>query len=213
MTDAARRLLLLALERGALRFGEFRLKSGRESPFFFDIARLSRGDELATLGEVYLETLERAGLPFDMLFGPPYKGIALATALALAYARRGRALPIVFARKEPKLHGEGGTLYGARPAGRVLIVDDVLTAGTAAREAVSLLRAAGAEPAGLIVALDREERGADGKPAAERLAGEIGAPVLAVARLRDLIALLGEREEDRAALDALMRYRERERAP
>lgn len=193
MSPETKAFLELALEREALRFGHFRLKSGRESPFFFDIARLASGRDLALLGQLYRRTIETAALAFDMLFGPAYKGIALAATTALAFAERGRDLPVAFARKERKDHGEGGLLYGAPLTGRVLIVDDVLTVGTAAREAAALIRSAGAEVGGLVVAFDREETDPEYGFASHRLAAELRAPVLAVARRRDLIALLRER--------------------
>lgn len=193
MSPETKAFLELALEREALRFGHFRLKSGRESPFFFDIARLASGRDLALLGQLYRRTIEAAALAFDMLFGPAYKGIALAATTALAFAERGRDLSVAFARKERKDHGEGGLLYGAPLTGRVLIVDDVLTVGTAAREAAALIRSAGAEVGGLVVAFDREETDPEYGFASRRLAAELCAPVLAVARRRDLIALLRER--------------------
>src|SRR5690606_36017398 len=148
----------LALAADALRFGEFTLKSGRVSPYFFNAGRFDSGAALATLAGCYADAIDAEGLGFDLLFGPAYKGIPLATALACEYARRGRDLPLAYSREEAKDHGEGGTLVGAPLAGRrVLVVDDVLTAGTAVREALALIRAAGGIPAGVAIALDREE--------------------------------------------------------
>lgn len=212
MSPDVRAFLELALERGALRFGNFTLKSGRESPFFFDVARLSSGQALALLGRLYRRTIESAGLGFDMLFGPAYKGIALAAATAVAFADGGRDLPVSFSRKERKAHGEGGLLYGQAPRGRVLIVDDVLTAGTAAREAAVSIRSCGAEVAGLVVALDREEYDPDYGIAARRLEAELQAPVLAVARRSDLVSLLRARGEPETTIAAVLRYREGEAA-
>ena len=154
-----RTFLDLAIQRDALRFGEFTLKSGRISPYFFNAGRFDSGAALATLGECYADTLLASGLACDMVFGPAYKGIPLATTLAIALARRSRDLPLAFNRKEAKTHGEGGMLIGAPLAGRVLIVDDVITAGTAIRESIQIIRAAGATACGVLIALDRQEVG------------------------------------------------------
>ncbi len=153
MSDHRTRFLQLALDADALRFGEFTLKSGRLSPYFFNAGRFDSGASLATLAACYADAVDAAGLPFDLLFGPAYKGIPLATALACEYARRGRNLPLAFNRKEAKAHGEGGTLIGAPLAGRrVLVVDDVITAGTAIREALAIIAGAGGTVAGIVVA-------------------------------------------------------------
>jgi orotate phosphoribosyltransferase len=205
-----RRFLELALQAQVLRFGEFTLKSGRTSPYFFNAGRFDSGAALATLAECYADALEASGLAFDMLFGPAYKGIPLATALALAFARRGRDLPLAFNRKEAKAHGEGGSLIGAPLAGRVLIVDDVITAGTAIREALEIIRTAGAEPAGVVIALDRQERGQAGaRSAVQEVAAEFALPVVAVASLDDLLALADERTDVAAHKPALLAYRSR----
>ena len=149
----------LALSNGVLRFGEFTLKSGRVSPYFFNLGLITRGAAMAQLGRLYAQALLASGLPFDMLFGPAYKGIPLVTSLAIALADMGHDLPYAYNRKEAKAHGEGGNLIGAPLAGRVLVVDDVLTAGTAVRESIGFIKAAGARPAGVVLALDRQERG------------------------------------------------------
>ena len=148
MHDHQRRFLDLAIERDALRFGEFTLKSGRVSPYFFNAGRFDSGAALARLGQCYAQALAASGLDYDMLFGPAYKGIPLATTLAVALAAGGRDVPVAFNRKEAKAHGEGGVLIGAPLAGRVLVVDDVITAGTAIREAIEIIRGAGAHRAG-----------------------------------------------------------------
>ncbi|GIX36756.1 MAG: orotate phosphoribosyltransferase [Lysobacteraceae bacterium] len=191
MHDHRRRFLDLAARCEALRFGRFTLKSGRVSPYFFNAGRFTTGAALAELGECYAKTLLDAEIAFDMLFGPAYKGIPLATALAIALARQGRSVPVAFNRKEAKTHGEGGDLMGAELAGRVLVVDDVITAGTAVRESLARIRAAGAEPCGVLIALDRKERGLGPRSAAEELAESEGIPVLAIASLDDLLAYTG----------------------
>ena len=206
------RFLQLALRVEALRFGEFTLKSGRISPYFFNAGRFDSGDALATLAGCYADALDAARVGFDLLFGPAYKGIPLATALACEYARRGRDLPLAFNRKEAKTHGEGGTLIGAPLAGRrVLIVDDVITAGTAIREALALIRDGGGVPAGIVIALDRQEVAPDGPAlsAAQAVAAESGIPVIAVAGLDDLLAFAGESAELLGQREHLLAYRAR----
>jgi orotate phosphoribosyltransferase len=211
------RFLQLALRAEALRFGTFTLKSGRESPYFFNAGRFDSGAALAGLAACYADAVDAAGLGFDLLFGPAYKGIPLATALACEYARRGRDLPLAFNRKEAKAHGEGGLLIGAPLAGRrVLIVDDVITAGTAIREALGLIRDAGGVPAGIVIALDRQEVAVerpegDGPAlsAAEAVTAETGIPVIAVAGLDDLLAFAGESAELHDQRERLLAYRAR----
>ena len=210
MLPYQRRFLDIALARGVLRFGEFTLKSGRVSPYFFNAGLFDSGAALATLGECYADRLVSADAPFDMLFGPAYKGIPLATALAIALAARGRDVPTAFNRKEAKTHGEGGTLIGAKIAGRVLIVDDVITAGTAIRESLEIIRAAGGTPCGVVIALDRQERGQTGsRSAAQEVAAEFGLPVFAIAGLSDLLSLADQRPELAAHIAALLAYRAR----
>ena len=212
MTDHRSRFLQLALRAEALRFGTFTLKSGRESPYFFNAGRFDSGAALAGLAACYADAVEASGLGFDLLFGPAYKGIPLATALACEFARRGRDLPLAFNRKEAKAHGEGGLLIGAPLAGRrVLIVDDVITAGTAIREALALIREAGGIPAGIVIALDRQEVAPDGGglSAAEAVTAEAGIPVIAVAGLEDLLAFAGESAELHVQRSRLEAYRAR----
>ena len=215
--DYRTRFLQLALRTEALRFGEFTLKSGRLSPYFFNAGRFDSGAVLAELAACYADAVDASGVAgsigdFDLLFGPAYKGIPLATALACEYARRGRDLPLAFNRKEAKAHGEGGTLIGAPLAGRrVLIVDDVITAGTAIREALAIIGEAGGSPAGIAIAQDRQERVREGaaESAAQAVAAEHGIAVVAVAGLGDLLAFTGERAELVRHRDALLAYRAR----
>ncbi|HET6631422.1 MAG TPA: orotate phosphoribosyltransferase [Rhodanobacteraceae bacterium] len=210
MLDHQRAFLDLCLDRGVLRFGDFTLKSGRRSPYFFNLGAIDSGSGLAALGRAYAEALLHAGLAVDMLFGPAYKGITLAAATAIALARdHGRDLPWAYNRKQAKDHGEGGTLVGAPLAGRVLVVDDVVTAGTAAREALATIEAQGATPAGLLVALDRQERGRGQRSATQELAAEHGIPVIAIATLDDLLAWTAEQPLQATEHAALADYRRR----
>ncbi len=217
MTDHRTRFLQLALRAEALCFGEFSLKSGRSSPYFFNAGRFDSGAALAELAGCYADAIEADGVAFDLLFGPAYKGIPLATALACEFARRGRDLPLAFNRKEAKTHGEGGSLIGAPLAGRrVLIVDDVITAGTAIREALAIIGAAGGTPAGIVIALDRQEVAGGAEPdpatprrsAAETVAQEHGLPVMAVASLSDLLAFTGDNREYACHREKLLAYRD-----
>ena len=211
MSDHRSRFLQLALHSQALRFGEFTLKSGRLSPYFFNAGHFNSGARLAGLAACYADAVEASDVSFDLLFGPAYKGIPLATALACEFARRGRDLPVAFNRKEAKAHGEGGMLIGAPLDDRnVLIVDDVITAGTAIREAMGLIQAGGGRVAGIVVALDRQEVLGDGGPrlsAAQSVAADTGAPVIAVANLHDLLAFAGESAELVSHRDHLLAYR------
>jgi orotate phosphoribosyltransferase len=203
-----RRFLELAIERQVLRFGEFTLKSGRVSPYFFNAGLFDSGAALATLGQCYAQALQASGLAFDMLFGPAYKGIPLATTTAVALAAEGRDVPVAFNRKEAKEHGEGGRLIGAKLHGRVLIVDDVITAGTAIRESLDIIHAAGATPCAVVIALDRQERGLVGeRSAAEEVAAEFGIPVVSIAGLDELLEFADDRPELAAHKSTLMAYR------
>ncbi|RRN59238.1 orotate phosphoribosyltransferase [Pseudoxanthomonas sp. SGNA-20] len=212
MSDHRTRFLQLALDADALRFGEFTLKSGRVSPYFFNAGRFDSGARLAGLAACYADAVDAARLQFDVVFGPAYKGIPLATALACEYAGRGRDLPLAFNRKEAKDHGEGGTLVGAPLAGRrVLVVDDVITAGTAIREALGIIAAAGGTVAGIVVALDRQEIASeqDRRSAAQAVAAEAGVPVVAVAGLADLLAFAAGNDTLAAYHAPLLAYRAR----
>jgi orotate phosphoribosyltransferase len=203
-----REFLDLALRKNALRFGEFTLKSGRISPYFFNAGLFDTGESLSMLGRAYAQSAVDAKLPFDMLFGPAYKGIALATVTAASLARdHDRDVPVAFNRKEAKDHGEGGVLIGAPLKGRVLIVDDVISAGTAMRESLALIREHGAEPAGVLIALDRQERGSGTTSAAQEITAQFDIPVIAIARLGELLTLVAERPELLVYRDKLQAYR------
>lgn len=197
----------LCLELGVLRFGEFKLKSGRTSPYFFNAGLFKSGRALAELGRHYAQAVQRAKLEFDVLFGPAYKGIPLVAATAIALAdHHGRDVPWAFNRKEAKAHGEGGTIVGSQLAGRVLIVDDVITAGTAIRESIEIIRAAGGTPVGVVLALDRQERGQGARSAVQEVEQELGLPVTSIAKLGDLIAHVQSKGDQNQAT-ALTAYR------
>jgi orotate phosphoribosyltransferase len=180
----------LALANEVLRFGQFTLKSGRVSPYFFNLGRISSGTAMRALGCAYAEALTESGIEYDMLFGPAYKGIPLVTAVAIALAEQGRDVPYAYNRKEAKDHGEGGVVVGAAPKGRVVIVDDVLTAGTALREAVALLRGAGAEPVAAVIALDRQEKGPSARSAVQEMERDSGVRVVPLVTVQTLLDYL-----------------------
>ena len=210
MLPSQRAFLDLALARNVLRFGEFTLKSGRISPYFFNAGLFDSGAALATLGRAYADAAAAADFGFDMIFGPAYKGIVLAAITAGALAEHhNRDLPFAYNRKEAKDHGEGGLLVGAPLRGRVLIVDDVITAGTAIRESLALIRANGATPAGVLIALDREERGQGALSATQELKAEFGLPSIAIARLGDLLAYAADKPDLAAHRQNLADYRAR----
>jgi orotate phosphoribosyltransferase len=197
----------LILAKQVLRFGDFTLKSGRTSPYFFNAGLINDGVSLSRLGACYAQAIVDAGVAFDMLFGPAYKGIPLATATAVAFAERHRRnLPIAYNRKEAKAHGEGGTLVGAPIDGRVLIVDDVLTAGTAVRESINLIREAGARPAGVVLALDRQERGTGARSAVQEIRSAYDITVVRIITLDHLIEYM-EAGGDSEELEALRNHR------
>jgi orotate phosphoribosyltransferase len=203
MQPHQRRFVDLALARSALRFGRFTLKSGRESPYFFNAGLFNDGESLATLGQCYAEALSRSALPFDMLFGPAYKGIPLVASTAIALAvQQGCNVPWAFNRKEAKDHGEGGQTVGTPLSGKVVIVDDVITAGTAIRESVELIRRAGAEPVGVLLAVDRQERGQGDRSAVQEVEAEFGLRCVSLLTLTDLIDILADPNASRPALPA-----------
>lgn len=199
----------LALEIEVLRFGEFTLKSGRRSPYFFNSGLFNTGYAAAKLGRAYAAAIADAGIECDMLFGPAYKGIPLVALAAAALAEHfGDDLPFCFNRKEAKTHGEGGAIIGAPIEGKVLILDDVITAGTAIREAVDIIETAGGTPAGILIALDRQERGADALSAVQEVEQQLSVPVASIIRLDDLIEHLETSEEYGVHLGAVRAYRE-----
>lgn len=198
----------LCLEVGALRFGEFKLKSGRVSPYFFNAGLFNSGGALAELGRFYAQTLQRTGWQYDVLFGPAYKGIPLVAATSIALAdRHARNLPWAFNRKEAKDHGEGGTIVGAALRGQVVIIDDVITAGTAIRESLEIIRQQGAHPIGVVLALDRQERGTGTLSAVQEVEQTFGLPVASILRMSDLLGYLQDKGDEQQ-LAALRRYRD-----
>lgn len=198
-----------ALQREALLFGEFTLKSGRLSPYFFNAGKFNQGEDFTKLGEYYAQTLIDSGIEFDSLFGPAYKGIPLVTAVSIALnIHHQRSVGVTFNRKEAKTHGEAGTLVGAELTGRVVIVDDVITAGTAIRESMTIINDSDAQLAAVIVALDRQEKGPAGNSAIQEIEQTYQVPVLAIARLEDLLSFAQGRDDLSEQLASLHAYRE-----
>ena len=214
--ELAQEFVRFAVRSGVLRFGEFRTKAGRLSPYFFNAGLFDDGAKLGRLASFYARRLVQRDVPFDLLFGPAYKGIPLAAAVAIELDRLGRNAPFAYNRKEAKDHGEGGVLVGAPMAGRVLIVDDVISAGTSVRESIAMITAAGATPCGVLIALDRQEKAVeDGRDmpwsAAQDVSQRLGLPVTSVATLADLLQYLDSADDPglRAHAAAVQRYRER----
>ncbi len=192
-----------------LRFGSFQTKAGRNSPYFFNAGLFNDGNAMLRLGRFYADAILASGQPFDMLYGPAYKGIPLVTATAIAFAdRHGRNVPIAFNRKEAKDHGEGGQLIGAPLKGDILILDDVISAGTSVRESVTLIEQAGAKPAGVVIALDRQERGQGALGAVQEVQQQLGMRVTAIATLADLIRMLEQGATEPTHLKAIRAYRD-----
>lgn len=204
----SRDFIELACNKGVLRFGSFITKAGRNSPYFFNAGLFDDGASFRALCGFYAQAIARSGIQFDMLFGPAYKGIPLVAGAAIRLAENGDSRPFCFNRKEAKDHGEGGTLIGAPLAGKVLILDDVISAGTSVRESVEIIRDAGAVPAGVVIALDRMERGKGAQSAVQEVQEIFDIPVVAVATLNDLIAYLADSTELAANLDAVKTYRD-----
>ena len=209
MRDYQKAFIEFALSREVLRFGKFTLKSGRVSPYFFNAGLFNTGSALARLGQYYAEAIVESGLEFDVLFGPAYKGIPLAAACSVALAdHHQRDVPYSFNRKEAKAHGEGGNIVGSPLQGRILIIDDVITAGTAIRESMQIIDAAGAKPAGVLIALDRQEKGTGELSAIQEVEQQYGIPVLSIIKLENLITYLEQQPDMQANLAAVKAYRE-----
>lgn len=207
-TDFRQEFIRFTIEQNVLRFGEFKTKAGRLSPYFFDAGLFYDGAALKRLAQFYAKAILAGGLEFDMLFGPAYKGIPLVAATAIALADAGRNVRYSFNRKEAKDHGEGGTVIGAPLKGRVLIVDDVISAGTSVRESVALIRAAGAVPSAVVIALDRMERGSGNLSAVQEVRAHYNIPVSSIATLDDLVAYLKADSRHATDLAAVARYRD-----
>ena len=207
--DFRREFIRFAVEQRVLCFGEFKTKAGRLSPYFFNAGLFHHGAALKELAQFYAKAIVASDVQFDMLFGPAYKGIPLVAAVAIAYADLGRDLPYAFNRKEAKDHGEGGSIIGAPLSGHVLIVDDVISAGTSVRESVELIRSAGAAPSGVAIALDRMERGSAALSAVQEVGEIYNVPVISIATLDDLIGYLATDRGMAPHLEAVRSYRER----
>ncbi len=204
-----REFVEFSIAAGVLRFGEFKTKAGRISPYFFNAGMFCDGATVGELGRYYARAALASGIRYDVIFGPAYKGITLAAVTAVALAALGHNTPFCFNRKEAKDHGEGGSIVGAPLAGRALIIDDVITDGGAKREAIELIRAAGATPAGVLIALDREEKGKGELSATQEVSRDYGLPVTAIATLSDILATLRGRPADREHVERIEEYRRR----
>ena len=209
MQGYQREFLDFALDVGVLRFGEFTLKSGRISPYFFNAGLFNTGASLARLGRYYAQAIVDSGIEFDVLYGPAYKGIPLAAvAVASLYDQHGRDLPYAFNRKEAKDHGEGGVIVGHALEGKVMIIDDVISAGTSVRESVEIIKGLNATPAGVVIALDRQERGKGERSAIQEVEGDYGMPVSAIVRLEHLIEYLEQKPDSEESLKRIRAYRQ-----
>lgn len=209
MQDYKREFIAFAIKRNVLRFGEFTLKSGRVSPYFFNAGLFNTGVDLAKLGSFYAAALNAEGVEFDVLFGPAYKGIPVATATAIAMANNyGEDIPYCFNRKEAKAHGEGGNLVGSELKGRIMLVDDVITAGTAIRESMHIIEANKASLAGVLIALDRQEKGQGELSAVQEVERDFSTRVLSIVTLGDLVEYLKSENSYTDALQSITKYRE-----
>ncbi|MDO6426090.1 orotate phosphoribosyltransferase [Thalassotalea sp. 1_MG-2023] len=208
MKDYQREFIAFALEKQVLRFGEFTLKSGRTSPYFFNAGLFNTGGDLARLGRFYASALADANIEYDLLFGPAYKGIPIATTTAVALAdHHGQDVPYCFNRKEAKTHGEGGSLVGSPLQGKIMLVDDVITAGTAIRESMEIIKTHGAELSGVLIALDRQEKGNGDLSAIQEVERDFSTQVISIVTLGDLIQYLEEQTGQEESLNAIKAYR------
>lgn len=209
MQDYKREFVAFAIQRKVLRFGEFTLKSGRVSPYFFNAGLFNTGKDLAKLGRFYASALAAEGIEFDVLFGPAYKGIPIATATAIAMSNSfGEDIPYCFNRKEAKAHGEGGTLVGSELNGRIMLVDDVITAGTAIRESMEIIEANNASLAGVLIALDRQEKGTGELSAVQEVERDYATKVFSIVSLADVVEYLSNYQDNKAAIESINRYRD-----
>lgn len=209
MSDYKHAFLEFAIETDVLRFGKFTLKSGRVSPYFFNSGLFNTGNTLAKLGQYYAQAITESGIDYDMIYGPAYKGIPLVAATSIALVEHhDRDVPYAFNRKEAKAHGEGGIIVGAKLNGKVLIIDDVISAGTSVRESVDIIRGASAEPAGVAISIDRQERGTGALSAIQEVEQNFGIKVISIATLSDLIGYMKEKVQDPDSLKRLNAYRE-----
>ena len=207
MKEYQKEFIRFAIDNHVLQFGEFTLKSGRKSPYFFNAGLFQTGVTLSKLGEYYAECIQDEMVEFDVLFGPAYKGIPLVTVTATSLARKGRDVPLSFNRKEAKDHGEGGKIVGAALKGKIFLVDDVITAGTAIRESIQLIRQQGAELVGVLVALDRMEKGSDGRSAIQQVEQDLNVKVYSLISMRDVIEYLEETGHHAEHLEGIKQYR------
>lgn len=207
-TDLSQSFIAFAIQKQVLKFGEFKTKAGRLSPYFFNAGLFDDGISLLRLGEFYAQSIQKSGIEFDMLFGPAYKGITLAAAIAIAFAKNGRNVPYAYNRKEAKNHGEGGVIVGSPLSGLVLIIDDVISAGTSVRESVDLITKHGATPCGVAIALDRQEKGLGDLSAVQEVQKDHLLPVCAIANLTDLLSYIEHQADFERYFEAVQQYRQ-----
>jgi orotate phosphoribosyltransferase len=208
MSNTSQQFIAFAIQKQVLKFGEFKTKAGRLSPYFFNAGLFNDGDSLLKLGEFYAETIQKSGIQFDMLYGPAYKGITLAASIAIAFAKNGHNYPYAYNRKEAKDHGEGGLIVGAPLQGRVLIIDDVISAGTSVRESIDLIAQHGASACGVAIALDRQEKGLGELSAVQEVQANYQLPVCSIANLSALLEYAANQQDMAQSLLAIQAYRQ-----